>query len=189
MSWSLVADGTCSFANGNLSGDPGFADPLGDDYRLRADSQALEHGPTPSIGDPCLDLGGPPERGPRFRDHDGDGNAIVDAGADERENDALAPPEVEGLLWQDDRTLTWSAASGVSSYRVYRDDVSKLSYEFLGVLLTTTSTTSLDEPTEPDPGVAWFYLVSGEDGVREGTLGLATCTERCYSSTCHIPQP
>jgi hypothetical protein len=59
-------------------------------YGLDAASPCLELRPNPQdyAGEPVVNL----SRGPRLRDHNGDGLAEMDAGAFERENPTLTPP-------------------------------------------------------------------------------------------------
>ena len=45
--------------------------------------------------------------------------------------------------------------------------------------------TELFDPDVPGVGEAWYYLVTAEEGGgEEGTLGLATCTERSNFTAC-----
>jgi len=52
--FTLTSDPTFAGVNGNITGDPGFADPVAGDYRLRAGSPAIDAGTSDSA--PALDL-------------------------------------------------------------------------------------------------------------------------------------
>ncbi len=189
VSWSNACSPDCSGVNGNLCVDPQFETGS---YELRATSPALDHGPDPiaMAGHPCYDLPDALPNGPRLRDHDGDGLPHVDIGAYERDT-ILFPPEVQNLVWDEDReTLRWSEQPGLL-YHAYRGDVAALAFDFFGVrhdeLIPGPVPNSLRDTDSPAAGAGWFYLVTADDGVREGTLGNATCTERCNTEACHQP--
>ncbi len=176
----------CGGINDNLCSDPLFTSGA---YALSASSPLLDRGsdPVAMAGDPCRDLPDDLPRGPRLRDHDGDGLAQVDIGAFERDS-AWPPPAIEGLIWLDKQTLSWNEQPGVQ-YHAYRDATSRLGYGYFGVrhdeLIPGPNPHSLKDPDAPPPGRAWFYLVAADDGQKESSLGLATCTERCHTSACH----
>src|SRR5262249_19874944 len=81
--------GTCTNqtgSNGNISEDPSFQDPSTGDYRLHADSPAIDAGT--SDGAPPTDLDGKS----RPVDGDGDGTAKFDMGAYEAPLKDVTPP-------------------------------------------------------------------------------------------------
>jgi hypothetical protein len=120
----------------------------------------------------------------------GCGQSAATAGA-AAADEVLVPGEVSdtSFLWSagTSETLTWSAATGATSYRVYRGDGEDvgdlpggasvcLAYE--GAALTTGATLS-DEP--PSGGFYW-YLVVGVNEAGEGSAGDArvlTSTGAC----------
>jgi hypothetical protein len=63
-------------------------------------------------------------------------------------------------------------------YHVYRGLLSSLGYDDWGQWANTTSGTDHFDSEEPLAGAGFFYLVSGDDDIREGTKGYATCAER-----------
>jgi hypothetical protein len=191
VSWSDVGSVDCTGTGNNISADPLFVDPAGGDFHVQAGSPVLDHGPDPSLytGDPVSDLDG----GPRLRDHDGvDGLARSDCGAYERENNSLLVGGVQNLVWTDGATLTWDPEPSAVEYHVYRDSLENLSYGRFGQCAdsidpTRTDTTLLDAEA-PLPGQCFTYLVTAQEaGGDEGTLGLATGTER--SNFCPCPDP
>ena len=126
--WSDVQGFDCGSTN--RSEDPRFVDPASGDYRLRAGSPLLDHGPDPRgyTGRPCLDLDGRQ----RLLDHDGDGMAQVDPGAYERGDATAAVNEVTGLSWDGPTALSWDAHPAAVRYHVYRGLLSRLGYSELG---------------------------------------------------------
>jgi len=184
VSWSDVGSVNCSSVNNNLQQLPLFA---GGGYYLQSGSPALDYGPDPTTSGPapCLDLGG----GPRFRDWDGQGMAERDLGCYEHFNATLQPQEVVNLRWTDNVTLTWDAeTTTVSVYNVYRDTtLGPLSYGQCRNDLDPSdrTDTTLTDTDVPSVGEAFFYLITADDGAgEEGTLGLASCTERGNFSPC-----
>ncbi|HXF04496.1 MAG TPA: right-handed parallel beta-helix repeat-containing protein [Blastocatellia bacterium] len=63
--------------NGNITGDPGFLDPVNDNYRLQESSPAIDKGDNPAIQEFTTDLDGRQ----RIVDGEGNGTATVDIGA------------------------------------------------------------------------------------------------------------
>jgi hypothetical protein len=186
VSWSDACD--CSTVNDNICGDPLFAGA--GDYHLTDTSPALEHGPPAAsfTGDPCDDLDG----GPRLRDWDGDGEAVMDVGAYENANTTLVPGEVGTLTWLDKDTLQWPAEPSANEYHVYKDLLTTLGYGSFATCadsldLDRTDTELVDTNTPP-AGQGWYYLITAEDTdvepPREGSLGLATCAERSNFTPC-----
>ncbi len=185
VSWSDVCTPGCAPVNGTFCANPLFVSAT--DYRLQAASPALERGPSPALfdGTPCSDLAG----NPRGLDHDGDGLARRDAGAYERVNTTLAPPDVTGLAFTSAVRATWTAVPSAARYHVYRDLVSNLGYANFGqcadALDPNATDTHFDDPGLPAAGAAWGYVVTAEAANgHEGTLGYATCTERSNFSPC-----
>jgi len=184
--WSLTCSPDCTGTNDNLCADPLFVDGTSN-YRLQAASPAIEHGPDPALfgGTPCQDLDG----GPRARDHDGDGLARFDVGAYERENTSPLIAAVTNLRWTDAQTLAWDAVGAAVEYHVYRESVSALAYTSFGTCRDDLDLDRTDETliqsTDPPSGDTWFYLITAESGTGdEGTLGLASCTERSNFGPC-----
>ena len=154
----------------------------GGDYHVQDGSDALDHSPDPTTftADPCTDL----EGGPRWRDYEGLGNTRMDIGAYEHINGALVPGEVMNLEWSDKDTLTWDPEPAATSYHIYRDDISTLSYSHFGTCFGTVTDTQLVDMSTPNPDEGRFYVVTGDDGSREGTLGFASCIERSNFTPC-----
>ena len=80
-----------------------------------------------------------------------------------------------------------AAANG--EYHVYRLPTTALGYDLFGVcedgLDVDRTDTELIDSAEPDSGVAWAYIITAEDaGGNEGSMGLATCTERSNFNAC-----
>jgi hypothetical protein len=185
IAWSDVQDVDCGDTNRSV--DPLFVGPAAGDYHLRATSPLLDHGPDPGgyTGAPCRDLDG----GPRLRDHDGEGLAQVDPGAYERENTALAPQVVTGLVWTGPTTLEWTAEPTAVEYHVYRAPLSTLAYSAYGTcadgLELVRTDTTLTDVSVPAPGDGFYYKITMEDSSSEEyTLGLGTCAERSNFTAC-----
>jgi hypothetical protein len=183
VTWSDTRYPDCSFMDDNLSTNP----RLEPDYTLQDNSPCIEHGPDPATydGAPPTDLGG----NPRLLDHDGDGMAVNDIGAFERENTALVPEQVLNVEWDNNFRMVWDAEFSAVEYHIYRDDLANLSYASFGVcrddLDTNRTDLQLDDLEEPAPEAGFFYLVSAEDSLaEEGTLGYATGAERSNYGAC-----
>ncbi len=172
--------GTVGYAgmNGNLSVDPLFLDPSSEDYRLQSTSPILEAGPPPQDydGRVCRDL----LNNPRGLDYDGDGLAFPDMGAYEGRDDLLTPTEVTNLQFESDGTLHWDAEGSSTRYNLFQVVIPGLSYGDFGTCVVSTVATSLPDPTGTPPlGVAFGFLVAGEDAMgQEGSLGEGTCIQR-----------
>ena len=185
VNWSLISNVDCSPVNDNLFVTPLFVG--GDDYHLQATSPGLDFGPDPTTfaEDPCFAI----EGNPRQLDFNGDGLAERDAGAYEHTNAALAPEVVSGLLWSDPETVTWTPVATAVEYHVYRQTQASLGYAATAVcrddLDSLRTDTMLSDSEIPNSGEAFVYLITAEDGSgSEGSLGLATCTERSNLSAC-----
>lgn len=181
--WSDLGTPDCTAANDNLSADPLFEAG----YSLGAGSPCVEHGPDPAsfTGEPPTDLTGLP----RLLDHDGDGAARSDCGALERVDATLAPGEVQDLRFADRERLVWAIEPDAASYHLYRTDAALLSYSHFATCRDDLDPSRIDEQAidseRPDPGKAFAYLVTAEDGLgREGTLGYATAAERSNFAPC-----
>ena len=102
---------------------------------------------------------------------------------------AAVPDHLLDLVWLDTDNLEWDAQPGLT-FHAYRDDLAQLGYGFHGtqrddLIAGGGSANALVDIEEPAPGVAWFYLISADDNGDEGSLGLATCSERCNTPACH----
>jgi hypothetical protein len=186
VDWSLVCDSACIGVSNNLCADPLFVNPASD-YRLSVGSPVADHGPHPAgdTGLPCFDI----EGGPRARDFDGDGLAQRDPGAYETSNTTLVPGAVESIRWIDPDTMEWEIEPAAIEYHIYRDLVTSLAYDAFGTcrddLDLDRTDTQLFDPEVPGADEAWYYLVTSEgNGGEEGSLGLATCTERSNFTPC-----
>lgn len=87
---------------------------------------------------------------------------------------AYRPPgEVQGLDFSNNITLVWDPEPSVGDYLVYRSDPTLLSTGDTGYCLASGLQESLVyEPFDPDPGTAWFYLVTARNRLdEEGTKG------------------
>jgi hypothetical protein len=182
-----VCNPSCAAVNDNFCADPLFVG--GGDYHLQSSSPAIDRGPAPALfdGSPCRDLDG----GPRERDFDGDGMARRDVGAFEQVNDSLVPGEVPALTFTASNRFQWTppAPPAPAQYHVYRDSVQSLGYANFGtcvdVLDADRTDTVFQDDGIPPPGVAWVYVVTAESTVgREGSMGLASCTERSLFAPC-----
>ncbi len=183
VSWSDVGTPDCSAQNDNISVDP----ELVAEQRLASSSPCLEHGPGPAsyTGTPDSDAAG----GPRLIDHDGDGLAVNDCGAYEREPDSRTPGEVENLRWDSDFRLLWDAVPGAVEYHVYRKDLASLSYQAFATcrddLDGDRTDLQLDDLEDPAAQSGFSYLITAEDGLgQKGTLGFSSATERSNFTAC-----
>jgi hypothetical protein len=185
ITWSDVQDVDCGGTNRSV--DPLFVSPATEDYHLLSTSPLLDHGPDPSnyTGVPCTDLDG----GPRLRDHDGENLAQVDPGAYERENTAMTPPEVTGLVWTGHTTLEWDPEPTAVEYHIYRASLSTLGYSAFGTcedgLEAVRTDTTLTDTSVPPTGGGFYYEITTENpSGGESTLGVGTCAERSNFSDC-----
>lgn len=122
--------GTCmnqTGSNGNISADPSFRDPSSGNYRLQADSPAIDSGT--SDGAPPSDL----DEAPRPVDGNGDGIAKFDMGAYEAPlvdttppvTTATAAPMPNGMGWnQTNTTVTLNATDSGSGVQFVRYSLS-----------------------------------------------------------------
>jgi len=83
------------------------------------------------------------------------------------------PGEVMGLDFLDRITLAWLPEPSVGDYNVYRSEIPELVLGDTGLCLATQVTDRLIyDPFDPDPGHAWFYLVTASNRLdQEGTKG------------------
>ncbi len=199
----LCADFTCSDlgvdctgAGGNLMVVPGFVDGdcVGpDDYRLDLASALVDVVSPGVCMEPSTFVGQPPsdrDGNPRLLDADGDGFARPDLGAYETSDPTLIPGDIATLRWENvaGPVLQWDAEPNSDGYDIYRGDLATLAYDDWGVCHDSVAggaTTSYVDSVDPLPGQAFFYLVTGRSGADEGTMGLATTTERSnYAPSC-----
>ncbi len=86
---------------------------------------------------------------------------------------AQAPPEVQGVVFDEPTTLVWAPASGASAYDVYRGTLADLTSGIPGRCHAyRVNGTSFATPAAPEPDAGFFYLVTGESSAGlEGTAG------------------
>jgi hypothetical protein len=174
----------CQGAEGNLSVDPSFEDPSSGNYRLPWTSPAVDAGTAPECFDglPCHDF----EGRPRLLDADGDGAARADMGAFELDRPGIVVPEPDDVpnlvvapVGGETQALSWDPETGSIEYHVYEGVLSSLGSSPEWLCLATVAGPPFALPTIlPTPGDAFVYVVSGDDGIEEGTLGFGTCAER-----------
>ncbi|MBN2383458.1 hypothetical protein JXQ70_11295, partial [bacterium] len=108
----------------------------------------------------------------------------------------VVPPEITPIDWSEKDTITWSeevtATSGYVLYRgVLADLASLLTSEtdfcirWTGSSSSDTSATGLTETATA--GECYYYLVTGVNGVGEGSAGFATAGERQLNDTGMCP--
>lgn len=99
----------------------------------------------------------------------------------------IAPGEIGMLsLDLDGQTLSWIGSPAVNAHNLYRSDLGALSAADAGSCLQDgIAASTATDPVEPIPGAGFGYLVTGENGAGEGTLG---CTsgglERVPGTSC-----
>ena len=183
---SLTGRPDCSIYNGNVSVDPRFIDAPGGDYRLSPDSPAIDRGtsPTEYSGSPCTDLDG--RR--RLQDHDGDGDATSDIGAYELAHPPRSPGAITNVRWIDRERMAWNGVWPVTAYHVYRGDVADLGFAVDGSCMdlydAVLSDTEFRETSVPASGQVFYYVITAEDALVEGTMGDGTCAERSRVRSC-----
>ncbi len=96
------------------------------------------------------------------------------------------PGEVGGLVFRDDSTLVWDAEQSAGSYALYRDAVSTLPGSFGTCCRSDLSAPTGVDAASPPGGVAWFYLATVRNRLREeGTKGSTSAgTERANPAPC-----
>ena len=82
-----------------------------------------------------------------------------------------APPEVDGLRFEDPGRLAWIALPEAVGYNVYQGDVGSLPGSFGECRLGSVSTNQALVEDEPTPGAGLTFLVAGFDESGEGPLG------------------
>ncbi len=88
---------------------------------------------------------------------------------------AVPPPEVSGVGFSNDDTLTWSSTAGATNYNVYRGSALQLqSGQPPRCHKYNLSTLSVSTPVLPSIGDAFVYLVTGSNVDGEGTPGNAS---------------
>jgi hypothetical protein len=101
----------------------------------------------------------------------------------------ISPPGSESpLRFLDKQTLDWedNSASEALSYNVYRGALEQLPGGSYGsCLLADIAATTAEDPTLPPFGSGWFYLITGENPLGEGSLGVdSNGIERSSSAPC-----
>jgi hypothetical protein len=177
---SDVCGSDCSGVAGNINADPLFVNAAAGDYHLSAASPAIDAGIDLQsfTGIPCRDF----EGRPRLLDAGGTGLVRSDIGAYEFDSSGQVPgnvPDLRIASWiESSHRLEWDPEPSSSEYHVYRGTLSTLTYDYLMSCLATVAGTHLVLPGgAPPTGDAYFYVVSGDDGVEEGTLGFGSCAE------------
>lgn len=86
------------------------------------------------------------------------------------------PGEVDGLeVLGDLQTLTWSWEPASTAYNVYTGLLSTLPGDYGACAVSRVAGASWGDPALPAPGTGAFYLVTGENRLRqEGTKGQAS---------------
>jgi hypothetical protein len=101
---------------------------------------------------------------------------------------AYPPPgEVGGLdILADSQTLSWFREPASTAYNVYTSPLSTLPGGYGACAIARVAGTSWVDPALPAPGNGVFYLVTGENRLREeGTKGYASSgSERSNPSPC-----
>ena len=101
---------------------------------------------------------------------------------------AYPPPgEVGGLeILADLQTLTWFRDSASMTYNIYKGPLSTLPGGYGDCAVSWVAGNSWVDPSMPDPHGGLFYLVTGENRLREeGTKGqTSTGVERANSTPC-----
>jgi YD repeat-containing protein len=82
-----------------------------------------------------------------------------------------APPEVDGLRFEDPGRLAWIALPEAVGYHVYQGDIGSLPGSFGECRLGSVSTNQALVEDEPTPGAGLTFLVAGFDESGEGPLG------------------
>ncbi len=123
---------------GNISQDPLFADPDNGDLHLTSGSPCIDKGNNDAPEIPKTDF----EGDKRILDGDGDGNAIVDIGADEYKPQEESQPSLPTVSPPTGLTasaeggcgagcvagvkLSWNAVKGADGYLIYNADANQL---------------------------------------------------------------
>lgn len=186
VTWSDTGAPSCAGMNDNITTNPRFNGA--GDYHLAAASPLLDYGPSPALytGKPCLDL----DDGLRLLDYNGDGIATSDPGPYEKANrEKSGPGEPPSVFFLDKNTFSWAPSEFLANeYHDYRGLLSALGYAYFGTCVDSLdpdrSDTQFVDVTVPPPNDGFFYLVTGEDGTGEDTLGVAECAERSNFNTC-----
>ena len=100
---------------------------------------------------------------------------------------AVPPGEVTGLEFlSDEVTLRWAAEPRSTAYNVYRGALATPPGGFGACVHARVEETFVLETQDPPPGAGFFYLVTGENLLREeGTKGYASSgTERANPAPC-----
>jgi len=102
---------------------------------------------------------------------------------------AYRPPgEVIGLEFTNATTLVWQGEPSVGDYAFYRSEIPLLPGGDTGLCLAfQIPEARIYEPFSPDPGQAWFYLVTARNRLGdEGTKGYrSNGSERPNPSPCY----
>ncbi len=97
------------------------------------------------------------------------------------------PGEVEGLdVLGDLQTLVWSFEPASDAYNLYSGSLSTLPGMYGGCAASRVGGTTTVDPSLPAPGDGLFYIVTGENRLRqEGTKGLTSVgAERANPAPC-----
>jgi hypothetical protein len=96
-----------------------------------------------------------------------------------------APGSPEPLRFTNAESLIWEDASGSGafSYNVYRGDLAVVTANHGECLQPDVAQPFTTDSAIPDPSVAWFYLVAGENPAGEGPLGQTSAGAPRMSGT------
>jgi hypothetical protein len=98
---------------------------------------------------------------------------------------AYPPPgEVLNLRWFDKDTLAWDPYPKMTLYNLYRGNIANLTDGYGGCLQGNIAGLTADDASPPPAG-GYFYLVTTESSIEEGTLGTdSSGARRPLSSPC-----
>ena len=100
----------------------------------------------------------------------------------------MLDPSVTNPRWTSKTLLEWDEELAATEYHVYRDAMGTLTYGNFGTCRDDLDPDRTDEQLTdaelPLPGQGFVYSITADDGVNEGSLGLASCIERSNFTPC-----